>query len=95
MGNKYVAIHYNFPNCMIFFQNSVAILNLIVGEKLGYCKFKPFSTTQLIQVSVPSIFLSLQIMASLKALPYVAVATTVVFRNLATFSVAMAEKAFL
>eukprot|EP00944_MAST-04C_sp_MAST-4C-sp1_P013548 g13548.t1 len=95
VGNKYVAVNYNYPNCMIFFQNSVAIVNLLIGEKLGFFKFKPFTTQQLLQVSVPSIFLSLQIMASLKALPYVAVATTVVFRNLATFSVAMAEKAFL
>ena len=91
VGNKYVAVNYNYPNCMIF-QNSVAIVNLLIGEKLGAFKFKPFTTRQLLQVSVPSIFLSLQIMASLKALLYVAVATTVVFRNLATFSVAMAEK---
>jgi len=95
VGNKYVAVNYPYSNCMIFFQNTVAIINLLVGEKFGFFKFKPFTLKQLLQITVPAIFLSLQIMASLKALPYVAVATTVVFRNLATFSVAMAEKIFL
>lgn len=95
VGNKYVAVHYPYPNCMIFFQNSCAIINLLIGEKVGVFKFKPMNMSQFLQNAVPSLFLSLQIMASLKALPYVAIATTVVFRNLATCSVAIAEKIVL
>jgi len=54
-------------------------------------KFKPFDRSQFMTMAVPAVLLAMQIVASIKALPHVAVATTVVFRNLATLSVAAAE----
>jgi drug/metabolite transporter (DMT)-like permease len=91
IGNKIVAQSYPYANLTILFQNFVAVCILLFGSRINVFQFKPFDRSQFKTMAVPAVLLAMQIVASIKALPHVAVATTVVFRNLATLSVAAAE----
>lgn len=93
LGNKYVGESFKYSNVALFWQNGMACVMLLIGEKTGHFQFKPFHKDQFVQMTIPAIFMSLQIVTSFKslAIPEVKVATTLIFRNLATCLVAAVE----
>jgi len=91
LGNKYIGESFQYSNVALFYQNGMAVAMLYLGNKAGKFSMKPFDRAQFVQMTVPALFMSLQIVTSFKALAIVAVATTLVFRNLATCLVAGVE----
>ena len=94
VGNKYVAQSYSANNLTILFQNGVAALILYAGSQTGHFDMKPLAPDQFKAMGVPALLNSLQLLTSIKALPYVAIATTVVFRNVSTLLCAFIETVY-
>ena len=94
VGNKFVAQSYSANNLTILFQNGVAALILYAGARAGRFDMKPLKEGQFRAMAVPALLNSLQLLTSIKALPYVAIATTVVFRNVSTLLCAGIESAY-
>ena len=91
VGNKALVHVYPYVNFMILFQNTICVLIFLCGTKMGYFQMKKTTKQQYIELSIPSILFTLQLYTSLKALAYVKVATTVIFRNLCTLLCVGAE----
>lgn len=91
VGNKALVLEYPYPNFMIFSQNAICIIIFLLGTKTGYFKMKKVTKQQYIELSIPSVLFTLQLYTSLKALAYIKVATTVIFRNICTLLCAGAE----
>jgi len=94
VGNKYVMKQWNFANTLTFMQNGTAVLYLGVGKYMDMIEMKPFAAQQWKVFAVSSFFLAMQILTSLKALPFVAIATVVAFRNTCTVIIAMIDYFF-
>jgi len=94
VGNKYVMKQWDFANTLTLLQNGTAVLYLGVGRHLGYLDMKPFAAQQWKVFAVSSFFLAMQILTSLKALPFVAIATVVAFRNTCTVVIAIIDYIF-
>jgi drug/metabolite transporter (DMT)-like permease len=91
VGNKYVMKQWDFANTLTLMQNGTAVLYLGVGKYLGMMEMKPFAAQQWKVFAVSSFFLAMQILTSLKALPFVAIATVVAFRNTCTVIIAIID----
>ena len=94
VGNKYVMKQWDFANTLTFMQNGTAVLYLGVGKYMNMFEMKPFAAQQWKVFAVSSFFLAMQILTSLKALPFVAIATVVAFRNTCTVIIAMIDYFF-
>ena len=94
VGNKYVAVSYSASNLTVLFQQIVACGVLEAGRRVNFFKIKPLSAQQFQQLLVPACLQTVQMLSSMKSLAYVAVATTVVFRNVSTLAVAAIEIRF-
>lgn len=94
VGNKYVMKQWNFANTLTLLQNGTAVLYLGIGAYSGYLEMKPFALQQWKVFAVSSFFLSMQILTSLQALPLVAIATVVAFRNTCTVVIALIDYFF-
>jgi len=86
IGNKFIMHHYHYPNFITLLQNGTAVGFLLGGNLAGLIEFKAFTVTQWKIFAVNAVLLAAQILSSLLALPHVAVATTIVFRNAATIA---------
>lgn len=91
VGNKYVMKQWDFANTLTLMQNGTAVLYLGIGRQLGMLDMKAFTTQQWKVFAVSSFFLAMQILTSLKALPFVAIATVVAFRNMCTVIIAIVD----
>ena len=95
VGNKFVMKKWgDYANTLTLMQNGTAVLYLIGGRQAGFLDMKPFAAQQWKVFAVSSFFLAMQIMTSLKALPYVAIATVVAFRNTCTVVIAIIDYFF-
>eukprot|EP00571_Detonula_confervacea_P015646 CAMPEP_0172310058 /NCGR_PEP_ID=MMETSP1058-20130122/11239_1 /TAXON_ID=83371 /ORGANISM="Detonula confervacea, Strain CCMP 353" /LENGTH=387 /DNA_ID=CAMNT_0013022819 /DNA_START=67 /DNA_END=1229 /DNA_ORIENTATION=+ len=95
IGNKYVMRAWgDFANTLTLLQNGTAVLYLAISRHLGYLEMKPFTGQQWKVFAATAFFLTMQIFTSLKALPYVAIATVVVFRNTCTVIIAIIDYCF-
>lgn len=95
VGNKFVMRQWDYANTLTLLQNGTAVLYLGVGRYvLGTLDMKAFSAQQWQVFMVSSFFLAMQILTSLKALPLVAIATVVAFRNMCTVVIALIDYAF-
>ena len=94
VGNKFVMKQWNFANTLTFMQNGTAVLYLAGGRHLQMLEMKPFALQQWKVFAVSSFFLAMQILTSLKALPFVAIATVVAFRNTCTVVIAIVDYFF-
>ena len=73
VGNKYVMKKWgDFANTLTLLQNGTAVLYLAVSRYLGVLEMKPITGQQWRVFAATAFFLSMQILTSLKALPYVA-----------------------
>lgn len=94
VGNKYVMKQWDFANTLTLLQNGTAVAYLGIGRYINYLDMKPFAAQQWKVFAVSSFFLAMQILTSLKALPYVAIATVVAFRNTCTVVIAIIDYFF-
>lgn len=95
VGNKYVMKAWgDFANTLTLAQNGTAVLYLAVSRKMGFLEMKPIDAQQWKVFAATAFFLTMQIFTSLKALPYVAIATVVVFRNTCTVIIAILDYCF-
>lgn len=95
VGNKYVMKAWgNFANTLTLLQNGTAVAYLLTMRQLGALEMKPITGQQWRVFAATAFFLTMQIMTSLKALPYVAIATVVVFRNTCTVIIAIIDYCF-
>jgi len=78
---------------LLLIQNTIAVVLTLVLALTGHDAFtmKPWDSKHLITWLLPTITFSIMLMTSLLALPHIAVATTVVFRNLGSLLVATIE----
>lgn len=91
IGNKVVMLHFRYPNLVTLLQNASAVALLLLGVATGSTEIKPMKSEQWRTFMVTAVFLTTQIVSSLLALPLVAIATTIVFRNLSTCAVAVID----
>ena len=94
VGNKYVMKEYPFANILTLLQNGCCVMMLLGGHRAGFIDFKEFKARQWKIFSVNAIFLTMQIVTSLQALPLVAIATVVAFRNMCTVVIAFVDYTF-
>ena len=85
---------WDFANTLTLMQNGMAVAYLAAGKYAGMLDMKPFAPQQWKVFAVSSFFLAMQILTSLKALPFVAIATVVAFRNTCTVVIAMIDYSF-
>jgi len=95
LANKFIMQHYHNTNTLMLLQNGVATVMLWLCYCLGWMETKPFTAQQLKTFLLPSLFVTLEMYTSLLALPHVAIATTVVFRNASLVMVALIDWAFM
>jgi solute carrier family 35 protein len=95
VGNKHVMREWgNFANTLTLLQNGTAVFYLAISRHLGMLEMKPITGQQWKVFAATAFFLTMQIFTSLKALPYVAIATVVVFRNMCTVIIAIVDYCF-
>jgi len=91
IGNKFIMLHYKYPNFITLLQNATAVACLLGGKFSGMVRIEPLKFEQWKIFMFSAVFLSVQIVSSLMALPLVAIATTIVFRNISTCIVALID----
>lgn len=91
IGNKFVMLHYKYPNFVTLLQNCTAVACLVIGKVSGFVEIKPLALHQWKIFMFAAVFLTVQIVSSLMALPLVAIATTIVFRSISTCVVALLD----
>jgi len=94
VGNKVVMMRFKFANTLTLLQNGSAVVILGIGKLLNVVSMKPFAIQQWKVFAVSAILLSMQILTSLMALPLVAIATVVAFRNACTVAIATIDFLF-
>lgn len=95
VGNKYVMKAWgNFANTLTLLQNGTAVTYLLISRYMGMMQMKPITGQQWKVFAATAFFLTMQIFTSLKALPYVAIATVVVFRNACTVIISIVDYCF-
>lgn len=94
VGNKVVMLDFHYPNTITFLQNGTCVLILALCKALQLAEIKPITFEQWKIFSMCALLLSIQIITMLYALPRVAIASTVVFRNIAMVVVAVVDYLF-
>lgn len=94
VGNKYVMRQWGAANLLTLMQNGAAVVYLGAGKILGFVEMKAFTGQQWRVFAVSAFFLAMQILTSLMALPLVAIATVVAFRNMCTVVIACIDYCF-
>lgn len=91
--NKTIMHIWKFPNSLLIIQNSLAVIMQSIACFFGVKGFdmKPFKLQHLGKWAFVSAIYTGVLFTSLKALPFIAVATTVVFRNLGVLLVSFGD----
>lgn len=89
--NKYCAMSFKQPYSLLGFQNSMTIVLNFIGVALGAFSVKPFAAAQFKMFVLPTFLFVGMLVTSLYGLPYVSVATTVIFRAVSTCLVAIGD----
>ena len=92
--NKYLMKQYPFPNMILLLQSAMSALLLCGASLFRMTDIKPISLGQISIFLVSSLFKVAQVITALKALPLVAIATTMVFRNFAIVATAICDCMF-
>lgn len=82
------------PYSILGFQNSMTILLNLIGARIGIFKINSFTRAQFQMFFFPTFLFVGMLATSLIALPYVSIATTVVFRAVSTCVVAIGDFLF-
>jgi drug/metabolite transporter (DMT)-like permease len=89
--NKWIMTGFHRPNTLLCIQNGLTIVFNLLRYKMGYCEMKPWKLDHFKMFLAPTIIFTFMLFCSLQALPYIAVATTIIFRNIGTVVVAIGE----
>jgi len=89
--NKLVMQSYDYSTFLLIIQNTITIVLNLVGTKAGIFTMNEWKLEHFKIWALPTVTFSIMLVTSLKALPLVAVATTVVFRNMGTVLVACGD----
>mmetsp|Transcript_34434 Transcript_34434/g.77649 ORF Transcript_34434/g.77649 Transcript_34434/m.77649 type:complete len:463 (-) Transcript_34434:9-1397(-) len=92
--NKYCAASFPQPYSLLAFQNTMTIVLNFIGLQLGVFTMRSFTAQQFKMFAIPSVLFVGMLVTSLRGLPLVSVATTVVFRALSTCVVAFGDFLF-
>lgn len=92
VGNKAIMRTWAYPNALLIIQQVISAMILGSGAYFGRFEVKPITKQHFKVFSVPSVILCIQIFTSLKAMPLVAIATMVVFRNMGTVAVVIIDR---
>ena len=92
--NKYCAASFPQPYSLLAFQNTMTIVLNLIGLQLGVFNMRSFTAQQFKMFAIPSVLFVGMLVTSLRGLPLVSVATTVVFRALSTCVVAFGDFLF-
>lgn len=84
IGNKWIMLDFSFPLSLLLVQNTTAAVVILVSVllKLGGAKFEKFTFQQVLIVFGSAFVSTVQLAASLIALPHVSIATLTVFSNM-------------
>lgn len=94
VANKAIMLNFNYANMVLLLQ-SVLSAAVLVGAKVGgYIKVNPITRSQVKIFLASSVLKVLQVVTSLLALPLVAIATVMVFRNIAIVITAVVDLMF-
>jgi len=89
--NKLIMHQFPNPNALLLIQNGITVILTLALAKAGIFDMKPWKLEHMKIWLGPVLVFSVMLMTSLKALPHIAVATTVIFRNVSTLVVAVME----
>jgi hypothetical protein len=89
--NKYCAMSFQQPYSLLGFQNTMTIILNFLGVGFGIFSLKPFTVPQFRMFILPTFLFVGMLVTSLYGLPYVSVATTVIFRAVSTCFVAAGD----
>jgi len=85
LGNKWIMHDFHFPLTLLLVQNTTAAIVILItamAMKLaGKSRMEPFTASQIIIVLGSAAVSTLQLAASLIALPHISIATLTVFGN--------------
>jgi hypothetical protein len=94
VGNKALMKKMNAANAIMFAQNGLTVMFLLIGLFSGKVVMKPFTMRQVKIFFVSSLILASQLVTALYALPHVAIATVVIFRNASMAAIAFIDYFF-
>lgn len=94
VANKAIMLKFRYANMVLLLQSLLSAGVLIAAKATGRIKVNPITTSQVQIFLVSSILKVLQVVTSLLALPLVAIATVMVFRNLAIVITALIDRFF-
>lgn len=90
--NKGVMYAFPYPMLILLFQNiATVLLNMAGAWWLNLFEMKRWQLAEMVPFIVPAITFTFLLISSMRALPLVAVATVVVFRNISTLVVAVGD----
>lgn len=92
--NKYLMHQVSAPWLLLLWQNSATVVLTYLLATTNVFQFKRMTKDQFLVYTVPAITFTFMLATSLKALPLIAVATVVVFRNISTVIVSIGELIF-
>ena len=79
VGNKFLMHNYPYPKTIIFIQNFISILLLLLLVYSDFIKINKIDKNQLIECFIPAFYLFLQLTTSMEAMPYITIPTIVIF----------------
>jgi drug/metabolite transporter (DMT)-like permease len=92
--NKLLMIEYPFANTILLLQSTMSAALLGLAKHAGWIEVHKITFHQCSIFLASSIIKVLQVITALHALPYVAIATTMVFRNFAIVATAICDCTF-
>ena len=85
LGNKWIMHDFHFPLSLLLVQNGTAVIVILIAALVmklnGKSRMERFTTTQVLIVLGSAAISTLQLSASLIALPHISIATLTVFGN--------------
>jgi len=94
VGNKAIMHEFNYANMVLLLQSLLSALILCGAALTGLIDVNPITSAQIRIFLMSSVLKVLQVVSSLMALPNVAIATVMVFRNLAIVTTAIIDYFF-
>jgi drug/metabolite transporter (DMT)-like permease len=91
ISNKAITHQFPYFNFLLVVQSSVTVGIQVVGWACGFIDMKPWRLEHFRQWMLVSFSFTLVLTSSLLAMPHVAIATTLVFRNIALLLVALGD----
>lgn len=90
--NKIAMGDFHHPMHLLFFQNALSIILNLFSVFIGLQKQQPLNWAEARRFIIPSLIFTVMLGSSLASLPYVTVASVIIFKNGSTLLVAAGDK---